>query len=385
VGVLKKNLFNPFKRSNRRLEKTRNAVLLVSAYKKGVLFVRKTTWNLVAVTLYAVVLAFTVVLPVHAQTKNFYEGKTITFLVGSSAGVGTDLTARLLARHLERYIPGKPRIDVANKPGAGGMIAANELYNLKKPDGLSISTLNTGSLFATATGNTAIKFDLQKFLWVGQAFDDAQVLYLKTATEYTSFDAIRKANKEGKQPKMGAQALDHTSNVVVKIAEQIFGLDFQVIPGYPGTPQILLDIERGALDGRAQGIGSLMATRRDWIKNGYIKIFATSRKRRDPRVPNIATMEELAPAGSKGLLQALYSGQTLARSVVLPPDVPADRVKTLRDAFAAMTKDDQFQKEAEKLGLEIDLIRGEEMNRDIEGTLRDKRLMDLYRMIASAK
>ena len=226
--------------------------------------------------------------PLHAQTKNFYEGKTITFLVGSSAGGGTDLTARVIARHIERYIPGKPRIDVANKPGAGGMIAANELYNLKKPDGLSISTLNTGSLFATATGNEAIKFDLQKFLWVGQAFDDAQVLYLKTSTPYTSFDAIRKANKEGKQPKMGAQALDHTSNVVVKIAEQIFGLDFQVIPGYPGTPQILLDIERGALDGRAQGIGSLMATRREWIKNGYIKILATSKKRRDPRVPDIA-------------------------------------------------------------------------------------------------
>lgn len=86
----------------------------------------------------------------------------------------------------------------------------------------------------------------------GQAFDDAQVLYLKTSTPYTSFDAIRKVNRAGKQPKMGAQALDHTSNVVVKIAEQIFGLDFQVIPGYPGTPQILLDIERGALDGRAR-------------------------------------------------------------------------------------------------------------------------------------
>lgn len=335
-----------------------------------------------------ILLAFTLALawPLNAQSgKNFYEGKTITFLVGSSAGGGTDLTARLLARHLERYIPGKPRIDIANKPGAGGMIAANELYNLKKPDGLSISTLNTGALFASATGNDAIKFELQKFLWVGQAFDDAQVLYLKTSTPYTSFDAVRKANREGKQPKMGAQALDHTSNVVVKIAEQIFGLDFLVIPGYPGTPQILLDIERGALDGRAQGIGSLMATRREWIKNGYIKMLATSKKRRDPRVPDVATMEELAPAGSKGLLQALYAGQNLARSVILPPGVPADRVKILRDSFAAITKDELFQKEAEKLGLEIDLIRGEDMNRDIGGTMQDKRLMDLYRMIASAK
>jgi tripartite-type tricarboxylate transporter receptor subunit TctC len=96
-------------------------------------------------------------------------------------------------------------------------------------------------------------------------------------------------------------------------------------------------------------------------------------------------MEEIAPAGSKGLLNALYAGQNLARSVVLPPGVPADRVKIWRDAFAAMTKNEAFNKEAEKLGLEVELIRGEEMNRDIEATLRDKRLMDLYRMIASAK
>ncbi|MGH7874216.1 MAG: Bug family tripartite tricarboxylate transporter substrate binding protein [Candidatus Binatia bacterium] len=332
------------------------------------------------------VLALTAAQPLRAQSgNNFYAGKTVTFLVGSSAGGGTDVTARLLARHLERYIPGKPRIDVVNKPGAGGMIASNELYNLKKPDGLSISTMNTGSLFATATGNEAIRFDLKKFIWVGQAFDDAQVVYLKTSTPYTSFDAIRKANKEGKQPKMGAQALDHTSNVVVKIVEQIFGLDFTVIPGYPGTPQILLDIERGALDGRAQGIGSLMSTRREWAKNGYIKLLATSKKERDPRIPDVAPMEEIAPAGSKGLLNALYAGQNLARSVVLPPNVPADRVKVLRDAFASMTKDEQFLKESEKLGLEVDLIRGEEMNRDIEATLGDKRLMDLYRMIGSAK
>jgi tripartite-type tricarboxylate transporter receptor subunit TctC len=173
--------------------------------------------------------------------------------------------------------------------------------------------------------------------------------------------------------------------VVVKIAEQILGADFQVIPGYPGTPQILLDIERGALDGRAQGIGSLMATRREWIKNGYIKLLATSKKGRDARIPEVASMEELAPAGSKGLLNALYAGQNLARSLVLPPGVPAERVKIWRDAFAAMTKDELFMKDAEKLGLEIDLIRGEEMNRDIESTLRDKRLMDLYRMISSAK
>ena len=323
---------------------------------------------------------------VRAQSgKNFYEGKTITFFAGSSAGGGTDLTARLIAKYIEKYIPGKPTVLVVNKTGAGGMIAVNELYNVKKPDGLTISTMNTGALFGLATGNDALKFDLQKFIWVGQALDEAQTVYVRSATPYTSFDAIRKANKEGKQPKMGAQSLDHTSNVVVKIVEQILGLDFQVIPGYPGTPQILLDIERGALDGRSQGTGSLLGTRREWIEKRYIRLLATSKNKRDQRLPEVPTIEELAPPGKKNLLSALYAAENIGRSVVLPPGVPPDRVKTLRDAFAEMTQDPQFLKEAEKIGLEIGLTRGEDMNRDIESTVRDKELMGVYKMIMTAQ
>jgi len=198
-------------------------------------------------------------------------------------------------------------------------------------------------------------------------------------------EAIRKANKEGKHPRMGAQALDHTSSFVVKVAEQILGLDFHVIPGYPGTPEILLDIERGALDGRAQGTGSLLATRREWLRTGYITPLMTSRKTRDARIPKVPSILELAPAGSQGLISALSAAQNIGRAIALPPGVPADRAKVLRDAFAVMTKDEPFLKEADKIGLEVGLIRGEDLNRDIENTLSDKRMMDLYRTIASAK
>lgn len=321
-----------------------------------------------------------------AQTaKNFYEGKTISYLVGSTPGGGNDLSARMVARHWERHIPGKPRIDIINKPGAGGMIAMNELYNLRKPDGFSVVAVNTSALFATAAGEEAIKFELQKFIWVGQCFDDAQTLLMRTATPYTSFDAIRKANKDGKLPKMGAQSLDHPSSVVVRIVGHILGLDFHVIPGYPGTPQILLDIERGALDGRAFSTGSFFATKREWLKTGFIKPLLTSRPVRDKRLPEVPSVNEIAPAGSKGLLNALYASQNLSRSVALGPGVPAERVKILRDSFALMTKDELFLKEAEKMGIEIELIRGEEMNRDMEATIRDKRLMEMYKQITSVK
>jgi len=336
------------------------------------------------------VLAFFSVLlaaaPLYAQgTKNFYEGKINSYYVGSTAGGGNDITSRHIARHFERYIPGKPRIDIVNKPGAGGLIAMNELYNLRKPDGLSMVSVNPSSLFASAGGDEAIRFQLQKFIWVGQAFDDAQTLFVRSATPYTSFDAIRKANKEGKLPKMGAQSLDHPSSVVVRIVGYILGLDFHVIPGYPGTPQILLDIERGALDGRAFSTGSLFATKREWIKTGYVKTLVTSKQIRDTRLPAVPSIDELAPAGSKGLLAALYASQNLSRSVALNPGVSADRVKILRDAFAAMTKDEQFIKESEKMGLEIGLIRGDEMNRDIETTMADKRLMEMYKTITTVK
>jgi tripartite-type tricarboxylate transporter receptor subunit TctC len=355
--------------------------------RKGIPVIDRAKWsNSVPFILILFLLNVWSVASTEAQSpKNFYAGKTITFLAGSSPGGGTDLTARLIARHLERYVPGNPSILVVNKPGAGGMIAVNELYNLKKPDGLNISTMNTGALFGTAAGNEALKFELHKFIWVGQALDEAQTVYLRSATPYISLDAIRKANKEGKQPKMGAQAIDHTSSFVVKVMEQILGLDFHVIPGYPGTPEILLDIERGALDGRSQGTGSLLATKREWLKTGFIKPLVTSKKRRDSRLPDLPSIEEIAPAGTKGLLSALYAAETIGRSVVLPPGVPPDRVKILRDAFATMTKDEQFLKEAAKLGLEIGLTRGEDMNRDIQNTLHDKRLMDMYRKIASAQ
>ncbi|MGH7886706.1 MAG: hypothetical protein ACREPG_02495 [Candidatus Binatia bacterium] len=158
-----------------------------------------------------------------------------------------------------------------------------------------------------------------------------------------------------------------------------------MIPGYPGTPQILLDIERGALDGRAFSTGSFFATKREWLKTGFIKPMVTSRKVRDTRLPDVPSIDEIAPPGSKGLLAALYSSQNLSRSIALPPGAPADRVKVLRDAFAAMTRDEAFLKESDKMGLEIGLIRGEDMNREIEATVRDKRLMEMYKTITEVK
>jgi tripartite-type tricarboxylate transporter receptor subunit TctC len=308
-----------------------------------------------------------------------FKGQTITVIAGSSAGGGTDSLARLLARHFSKHIPGNPRIVVTNMAGAAGLIAANHLYNRAPKDGTAIGTMATGLTFRTALRDSAIKFQLEKFTYLGQIASEGNFVYVRTETPFTSIDAIKKANKEGKKPKFGAQAKEHNSNVVPKAMEAILGIDVDVVYGYPGTAEILLDIERGALDGRAQSRGSLFATRSNWIEKNFIKTLVVTSPERDSRMANVPTLEEIAPADKKPLLEAMYSVQ--GRTFAMPPGVPAERAKILRDSFAAMFKDREFQQDVDKLGWNDELIRGEQLNKKVEDLVHNEVAMGFFRKI----
>lgn len=312
-----------------------------------------------------------------------FKGQTITVIAGSSAGGGTDSLARLLARHFGNFIPGKPRIVVTNMAGAAGMIAANHLFNKSERDGTVISTMATGLTFRTAQKDKALKLKLDEFTYLGQMVAEGNIVYVRSDTPYTSIDAIKKANKEGKKPKFGAQARAHNSNVVPKAVEAILGIDVDVVYGYPGTAEILLDIERGALDGRAHSRGSLFATRSDWIEKKFITPLLVTTPKRDPRLPNVPTLEELSPKDKRPLLQAMYSVQ--GRSFAMPPGVPPERAKILRDAFAKMFEDKAFHADIEKLGWNDELIHGEQLQKDVQELLHDEVAMGFFRKILAAK
>ncbi|MGH7845322.1 MAG: Bug family tripartite tricarboxylate transporter substrate binding protein [Candidatus Binatia bacterium] len=311
--------------------------------------------------------------------QDFFKGKTITVIAGSSAGGGTDSLARLLARHLGKQIPGNPKVVVTNMAGAAGLIAANHLYNRSPKDGTAIGTMATGLTFRTAKRDPALKLQLEKFTYLGQIASEGNLVYFRSESPFSSIEAIKKANKEGKKPKMGAQAKEHNSNVVPKAMEALLGIDVDVVYGYPGTAEILLDIERGALDGRAQSRGSLFATRSHWMEKNFIKVLTVTSPQRDSRLPNVPTLEELSPADKKPLLEAMYSVQ--GRTFAMPPDVPPERAKILRDAFAAMHKDPGFQKDVDKLGWNDELIRGEELNKKVEGLVHNEVAMGFFRKI----
>jgi tripartite-type tricarboxylate transporter receptor subunit TctC len=308
-----------------------------------------------------------------------FKGQTITVIAGSSAGGGTDSLARLLASHFGKHIPGNPRIIVSNVAGAAGLIAANQLYNRSPKDGTAIGTMATGLTFRTALRDPAIKFQLEKFTYLGQIASEGNFVYVRSETPFTSIEAIKKANKEGKKPKFGAQAKEHNSNVVPMAMEAILGIDVDVVYGYPGTAEILLDLERGALDGRAQSRGSLFATRSNWLEKNFIKVLAVTSPERDSRLPNVPTLEQISPADKKPLLEAMYSVQ--GRTFAMPPGVPPERAKILRDAFAAMFKDKDFQQDVDKLGWNDELIRGEQLNKKVEELVHNETAMGFFRKI----
>jgi tripartite-type tricarboxylate transporter receptor subunit TctC len=318
--------------------------------------------------------------PAAAQSGDSpFKGETITVIAGSSAGGGTDSLARLLARHFGKHVPGNPRIIVTNMAGAAGLIAANHLYNKSQKDGTAIGTIATGLTFRTALRDPALKLQLDKLTYLGQIASEGNFVYVRSDTPYTSIDAIKKANKEGKKPKFGAQAKEHNSNVVPKALESILGIDVDVVYGYPGTAEILLDIERGALDGRAHARGSLFATRSNWLEKKFIKVLVCTSPQRDARLPDVPTLEELAPPDAKPFLEAMYSVQS--RTFAMPPGVPPERAKILRDAFAGMFKDKEFQQDVDKLGWNDELIRGEDLNKKVADLIHNETAMGFFKKI----
>jgi tripartite-type tricarboxylate transporter receptor subunit TctC len=183
---------------------------------------------------------FSAAKPVRAQTP-YYQGKTITIIVGTGAGDLYDLYARAMALFMGKHIPGNPNIIVQNMPGAGHMIAANYIYNLAKPDGLTLGAINAGLYFEQLIGRAEVKFDWTKYIWVGNATKSPQVLYMRADSPYKTIDDVRSAKEP---PKCGTTGLGNMGNLVPKLLEETVSAKFNMVSGYQGGNEIDLAVER---------------------------------------------------------------------------------------------------------------------------------------------
>jgi tripartite-type tricarboxylate transporter receptor subunit TctC len=300
-----------------------------------------------------------------AQTP-FYQGKTVRIVVGNLVGDTHDLFARAYARSMGRYLPGNPEIIVQNMPGAGTMIAANHVYNIAKPDGLTLGSLSPALYYAQLTGSKEVKFDWPKFTWIGSPERNGHVLFMRSDSPYKTLDDIRDAKEP---PRCSATGVGTSGHDIPKLFEETLGLKFRIITGYPGGAEQDLAMERGEVHCRAITTAAFFAREpfKTWHKSGFVRIMIQTSRQRDPKVPDVPTLFELMEQHKtldikrRQALVYLGAGGFGSWPILSTPGLPADRTTMLRDAYAKTLKDPDFLAEAKKNGWELRVVSGEEL------------------------
>ena len=301
----------------------------------------------------------------HAATHEFYKGKTIKIVVGFLAGDVFDLWARLYAQHMPKHIPGKPDIIVQNMPGAGSMIAANHVYSVAKPDGLTLASTLPALYFDQLIGRKEVQFDWAKFVWIGSPVQSEHQMYMRSDAPYKTIEDIRKATVP---PKCGTTGTGSTGYYIPKLMEETLGTKFNVVTGYQGGQDIDLAVERGELHCRAFTIEAFFAREpfHTWRKKGFVRNVIQTGRTRDPKLADVATIYELmdqykTPEASRRLANVVLAAGALGRPLVGTPGIPPDRVKILREAYNKTLKDPDFLAEIEKRKYELQPVKGEEL------------------------
>ncbi len=291
--------------------------------------------------------------------EDFYRGKSIDMIIGYSPGGTYDLYARLVARFLGDYIPGKPRMVPRNMPGAGSRLAANWVYNLGPKDGTVIATGDQSLAVEQAMGDKALTIDVSKFQYIGNPAADNNT----TAAWHTSGIKTIEDAKLREVP-TGATG-GSTSSQYPKAMNALLGTKFKIITGYPGGNDITLALEKGEVAVRGSNAwGSWKATRPDWLREKKINILVQIGLTKAPDLPDVPLLMDLARnEEDRAVLMLLSASVTIGRPLYVAPGVSAERVKALRAAFDQMVADGPFKEAALKEGFEINPVSGEEMQK----------------------
>jgi tripartite-type tricarboxylate transporter receptor subunit TctC len=307
-----------------------------------------------------------------SAVEDFYRGKQITLIVGYGPGGGYDITARLVARYLGRYIPGNPGVVVQNMPGAGSMRAANSLYVNEPRDGTAIALIARDMPLLGLLGNNPnVQFDPRKFTWIGSSSSYANDAYVLVVGPHSPVRSIEQARLPDSPPLvLGGTGEGATDGDVPKILRDAIGIRIKQVLGYTDTPSIVLALERGELDGRTFDLSYVKTARPQWLMphSGYHVLVQFARRTRHPDLPDVPTARELAVNTAARALVVFAETPllTMARPFAAPPGVPPDRAEALRAAFAAAHRDPKFLAEAEQLGIDISPVSADDVSRALD-------------------
>ena len=301
-------------------------------------------------------------LPAAAQDLSAsFKDKQIRLIVGSAPGGGYDAYGRLVAAHMRRHIPGNPTIIVQNMPGAGSLVLANYLYNVAPKDGTAFGAVN--ALLATdpLMYPERVKFDPRQFRWLGSALKENHVGLSWHTSPVQSFDDL--FSKE-----LIVAGTGGATNLYPVLTNGILGTKIKMIPGYQGTKQGMLAMERGEVGGNI-GItwASLKATAAPWLRDGKIRMIVQYGLEKHPELPGVAWIYDYAKtADDRAAIDLSFGNQEFGRPFLAPPGVPDATVALLRAAFEQTMNDAEFKADAEKRQVDLDFTSGADIQALVE-------------------
>jgi tripartite-type tricarboxylate transporter receptor subunit TctC len=288
----------------------------------------------------------------HAQAADVsFAGKTVTIVCGSDVGGGYDAQSRLMARHIGRFLPGNPNVVVQNMPGAGSLLATNFLYNVAAKDGTFFGNVQRGMLTAKLTGMNGVRFDIEKFNWLGNLASEAGVVVAWHTTPFKTADDLFK-----QEMIVGGTGATVDPETTPRLLNALIGTKFKIVSGYKGTADVNLAMEREEVQGMGDWSWSNVKSRKsDYLRDGKIRVLMQVSLQKLPDLPNVSSALDYVKNDTDRKVMELFLAQKqMARPVVAPPDIPVDRLATLQKAFDDMIKDAQFREDGDKAKLELD-------------------------------
>jgi len=318
-----------------------------------------------------VAVAWTIIVPrISSAQANFYEGKTIRIIVGFSAGGGYDALARMLSRHMPKYIPGHPTILVENMTGAASLVAANHIFKVAKPDGLTFGHFSGGFAYGQVMGQPGIEFDMRKFVFLGAVARDESAIALTKASGVTSMEKWFAAKTPVKLGTTGPGAFG-TDNVV-KVVKAALNLPAQIISGYKGTADLRLAAEGGEIDGTSWGWDSMRGTWQKALESGIVVVVLQAVPKAFADLPQVPLAIDLAktPEAKQLIEYGIHYPSKITKTLALPPGTPNDRAQILQRAIQETAKDPEFIAEADKAKIGLAPVAADDMKKTVEGIFK---------------
>ena len=284
------------------------------------------------------------------SVADFYQGRTIDLEVGYSTGGGYDIYARMLARHLGRFIPGNPTIVPKNMPGAGSLRLANWLAQAAPRDGSTFGTIGRGTAFDPVLGQPGAQFTAGELSWIGSMNQEVSICASWFDSGVNTFKDL-----ESKELLVGAVSFNDDTGQFAKVLNTVLGTRMKIVAGYPGGNDVVLAMERGEVKGRCGwSWSSVLAAHMAWWKENKINILVQLALNKHPDLPDVPLVTDLAqnPA-QRQMLRMIFARQVMGRPFVAPPGIPPERLAALRKAFMDTVTDKEFLADAAKAKLEI--------------------------------